>query len=177
MTARLFAVVGPSGAGKDTLMAMACAALPGVRAVRRVITRPASAGGEVFEGVTEAEFAERQAAGEFALHWQAHGLRYGLPVAALQGPGTVLFNASRGVLAEAAGRFPDLAVIRVTAPPEVLAMRLAGRGRETAGDQELRLARADFPLPAGLDVRDVVNDATPDLAFRRFVIALHPESA
>lgn len=177
MTVRRFAVVGPSGAGKDTLMAMACAALPDVRAVRRVITRPAVLGGEEFEGVDQAEFARRQAAGEFALYWEAHGLRYGLPAAALRGPGTVLFNASRAVLAEAAARYPGLAVIRVTAPPEVLAMRLAGRGRETAAEQELRLARSDFALPPGLDVRDVVNDATPDLAFRRFVIALHPESA
>ena len=69
---RLFPVVGPSGAGKDTLMA-AAAARPGVALVRRVITRPAAAGGEDFDGVTPAEFARRRAACDFALDWQAHG--------------------------------------------------------------------------------------------------------
>ena len=69
MTGRLFAVVGPSGAGKDTLMAAARAARPGLVLVRRVITRPESAGGEDFEGVGETEFALRLAAGDFALHW------------------------------------------------------------------------------------------------------------
>ena len=74
MGGRLFALVGPSGAGKDTLLAAASAARPDLVIVQRVITRPESAGGEPFEGVTPAEFARRNAAGLFALHWQAHGL-------------------------------------------------------------------------------------------------------
>jgi ribose 1,5-bisphosphokinase len=102
---RLVAVVGPSGAGKDTLMAMARRACPGIRAVSRVITRPAEAGGEDFEAVTEAEFVRRIDQGDFALHWRTHGQGYGIP-AQLAGPGMVLFNASRSVLAEALARFP-----------------------------------------------------------------------
>lgn len=42
-TGRLFAVVGPSGAGKDTLIAAALAARPDLAIVRRVITRPVEA--------------------------------------------------------------------------------------------------------------------------------------
>ena len=42
---QIFAVVGPSGAGKDTLMAAAARARPDLHIVRRVITRPATAGG------------------------------------------------------------------------------------------------------------------------------------
>ena len=63
----IFAIVGPSGAGKDTLLAGAMLARPDLRLVRRVITRPSDAGGEDFEGVTEAEFIQRQNRGEFAL--------------------------------------------------------------------------------------------------------------
>ena len=76
---RLFFVVGPSGAGKDTLLSGAIAADPALHWVRRVITRPESAGGEPFEGVSAPEFAARLARGDFALHWDAHGLRYGVP--------------------------------------------------------------------------------------------------
>ncbi|MFE3835852.1 phosphonate metabolism protein/1,5-bisphosphokinase (PRPP-forming) PhnN [Pseudogemmobacter sonorensis] len=168
------AVVGPSGAGKDTLMAMACASDAGIRAARRVITRPSQAGGEDFEGVTEAEFARRQAAGEFLLHWRAHGLAYGIPAAAMAGEGVLLFNASRTALPEAARLLPGLRVLLVTAPPEVLAVRLAGRGREGAEDRALRLARADYPLPEGIAARTVMNDATPEAGLARFMAALQP---
>ena len=77
---RLIAVVGPSGVGKDTIMRAMIAARPGLRRVRRVITRPADPGGEGHEAVSEAEFAARLRDGGFALHWRAHGLRYGVPV-------------------------------------------------------------------------------------------------
>ena len=88
----LVLVVGPSGAGKDTLLAAARRALsddPRFHFVRRVITRAAEAGGEAHEAVTEAEFAAR----DFALLWQAHGLRYGIPVDAVEGRAIAVANA------------------------------------------------------------------------------------
>ena len=104
----LVGVVGPSGAGKDTLMDGARAALAGdVRFVfaRRVITRPAEAGGEDHLPATAADFARMREQGDFALWWNAHGLSYGIParIAAEVGQGRVVVaNLSRGVLAEAA---------------------------------------------------------------------------
>lgn len=169
---RLVAVVGPSGAGKDLLMAMACAARPDIRAARRVITRPSQAGGEDFDGVTEADFATRAIGGDFALHWRAHGLGYGIPARELAGSGTVLFNASRTVLPQAAVLFSDLTVLLVTAPPHVLAARLAARGRESATDQAERLERATFALPQGIAYREVVNDSSADIGLARFLEAL-----
>lgn len=176
MTMRPIAVVGPSGAGKDMLMARA-SALPGIRSVRRVITRPADAGGEDFIGVSEAEFAARLAAGDFALHWRAHGLGYGIPAAELVGEGVILLNLSRAVLVEAGRILPGLRVIEVTAPPAVLAARLAARGRESSADQAARLSRADLALPQGLRLRRVINDGTPQQGLARFLAALQPESA
>ena len=70
---RLIAIVGPSGAGKDTLLRLALAADPRLHWARRTITRP-PASSEPFESVSEDDFLRRQAAGEFALHWAAHGL-------------------------------------------------------------------------------------------------------
>lgn len=169
---RLFVVVGPSGAGKDTLLSGAIAADPTLHWARRVITRPESAGGEPFEGVSEPEFATRLARGDFALHWDAHGLRYGVPHRELPQGRTVILNGSRAALAQARAAFPNLTVIHITAPLSVLADRLAARGRETRADIEARLARADTALPADIPVIEIVNDTTPNAAITRLLQAL-----
>jgi len=73
----LVAVVGPSGAGKDTLMGLARARLEGdtrFRFVQRAITRPAEAGGEAHRAIDLADFEAERAAGGFTLHWAARGL-------------------------------------------------------------------------------------------------------
>lgn len=169
---QVIAVVGPSGAGKDTLIAGALALRPNLRLVRRVITRPAQAGGEDFEGVTPQEFATRVSDGAFALHWQAHGLHYGIPRAQVEGPGTVLFNGSRAALPLALRAFPGLRVIVVTAPDAVLAARLAARGREAEADIRARLARSGFALPPGMAFVTVQNDGTPAEGVARLLAAL-----
>ncbi len=176
---RLFAVVGPSGAGKDTLIAAAAEARPDLVVARRVITRPESAGGEDFTGVDVARFAAMQASGAFALVWQAHGLSYGIPAsieAALLAGRDVVFNGSRAALLQAALRFPAMKVIVVTASPEVLARRLAGRGRESAADIAQRLARSVFALPGGIAATEVPNGGTLAEGTARFLAALQPPS-
>lgn len=177
---RLFAVVGPSGAGKDTLIDAARRARPDLVIVRRVITRPASAGGEDFEGVTEAEFHRRKAAGAFALDWKAHGLLYGIPAETLvlrELGHDVLFNGSRAALDRAVETCPDLTVIRVTAPSAVLMERLLARGRETRDEIAARISRASYDVPPALPVFDVVNDGPLDRAVTRFLAALQPAKA
>lgn len=173
---RVFAVVGPSGAGKDTLLAGLEAAGLAHR-VRRVITRAPRPGDEPFEGVSEPEFDRRLAAGQFALHWRAHGLAYGLPwaeFAALRDGRDVVFNGSRAILAEAARAFPGLQAILIEAPPGVLASRLAARGREAGVALAARLERDTGALPAGLPVIRVLNDCTPTEGIARLIAALQP---
>jgi phosphonate metabolism protein PhnN/1,5-bisphosphokinase (PRPP-forming) len=172
--AMLILVVGPSGAGKDTLLDGARKALPDVRFVRRTITRPAEAGGEDHEAVSDSEFASR----DFALQWQAHGLRYGIPADIaddLARGRIVVANVSRGAIAEAAARFP-VHVIEITAPPEVLAARLAARGRETAADVAMRLSRS-VALPDDVSVTRVMNDGSMEQGIARFVAALTQATA
>jgi ribose 1,5-bisphosphokinase len=169
----LVLVVGPSGAGKDTLLEAARHALVDearFRFVRRVITRPVEPGGEAHEAVTAEEFARR----DFALQWEAHGLRYGIPAAAvadLPRGVAVVANVSRTVIAEATQRFVTR-VIEITAPPDILAARLASRGRESAKDVAARLARR-VTLPNHLIADTVVNDATPERGLARFLGALN----
>ncbi|MFN7222426.1 MAG: phosphonate metabolism protein/1,5-bisphosphokinase (PRPP-forming) PhnN [Paracoccaceae bacterium] len=169
---RLFLVVGPSGAGKDTLLSGAIAANPRLHWARRVITRPETAGDEPFEGVSESEFATRLARGDFALHWDAHGLRYGVPFSQLPQGRDVLLNGSRGAIDQALAAFPELCVIHITAPLSVLADRLSARGRETRSDIETRLIRADLSLPKGLPVIEIINDASPETGVERLLQAL-----
>lgn len=141
------AVVGPSGAGKDTLIEHAKAALadePLVDFVKRVITRLSDGQTEDHDTLEDAEFVAAQAAGAFALAWEAHGLRYGLPVGvdrAIENGHVAIANVSRGVLPALRQRYANVAVVEVTADPEILAARLAGRGRESSGEILARLAR------------------------------------
>ena len=175
MTGRVFLVVGPSGAGKDTLLAGAAAADPRLHWARRVITRDTAAGGEPFEGVTESAFQARLQAGEFALQWQAHGLCYGVPYAELrplQDGRDVLINGSRAALPAALAAFPGLRVIQISAPMEVLADRLASRGRESHADIIARLQRANYALPEGIPAIEISNDATPEKGIARLLYAL-----
>ena len=171
-------VVGPSGAGKDTLMERARAELaPRGRHlfVRRVITRQADAGGEDHEPETVAGFQARAAAGDFLLHWQAHGLCYGIPatVAAARRDGlTVVANVSRAVLDDARRRAAPVRIVVVDAPDAVLAERLAARGRETPEDIRRRLARARAEMPAGPDVVVVDNGGALDDAVAAFIRAI-----
>ncbi|TDK50549.1 phosphonate metabolism protein/1,5-bisphosphokinase (PRPP-forming) PhnN [Antarcticimicrobium luteum] len=178
--APIIAVVGPSGVGKDSVMQALADRDPGFRIQRRVITRPADAGGEEFTGVTPEVFARMQAAGDFALSWQAHGLSYGIPSELYnlrRGARAVLVNLSRAVLGETQERFGDLIVLSLTAAPEVLAGRLAARGREDAAERARRLDRATTPLPEGLRRVIEVDNSGPLATTVDTVLArLQPES-
>lgn len=177
---RLIAVVGPSGVGKDSVMASLVAARPGLSAVRRAITRVPEAGGEDYTPLTPDAFAAARAAGDFALTWGAHGLFYAIPRAALtplaQGH-DLLANLSRNVLTEAAKTVPRLTVLHITASPATIAARLTARGRETGADIAARLSRQTDPLPEGLDIVTVTNDGPLPHTVATALAALYPESA
>jgi phosphonate metabolism protein PhnN/1,5-bisphosphokinase (PRPP-forming) len=69
----LILVVGPSGAGKDSLIAGAAQRLgsdPALVFARRVITRPSGSGGEDHFAVTATEFDRLGREGGLMLHWQ-----------------------------------------------------------------------------------------------------------
>jgi ribose 1,5-bisphosphokinase len=182
--APLFYVMGPSGAGKDSVLARARALLPADTAVvfaHRYITRPPEASGENHVALSEPEFAMRRTHGLFAFHWQAHGNHYGIgrEIHAWRKAGlTVVVSGSREHFQNVAGTDPDTYPVLITAPAERLRERLAARGREDEAAATRRLERSD-----AYDVHDprlitITNDGPLDDAARLLVRALAtPRSA
>lgn len=168
----LFLVAGPSGAGKDTLIAEARKRLSESYVFpRRVITRPTRADTELHAFETEASFRQARAAGQFALSWEAHGLLYGVPRTIeddLVAGRHVIVNVSRDVVAAARNSYSPAWTILVTASREVLERRLAVRGREAPGDIALRLERQmDIQADAV-----ILNDGSLGTALDEFLSAL-----
>jgi ribose 1,5-bisphosphokinase len=143
---RLVLVVGPSGAGKDTLLGLAKAACADDRNIvfaRRIVTREASAFEDNAQVSLEA-FRQALAQQAYAMHWEAHGHCYALPRAIdddIRAGHTLIANVSRTVIGAARRAYADVAVVSITAPPQVLAERLAMRARGSDGKIEQRLGR------------------------------------
>lgn len=170
----LVLVVGPSGAGKDTLLTYARRQLrdSDIMFARRRITR-ASDHTEDHLSIDHTAFEQGCAEGRFPLFWRANGLGYALGEdvrdAILAGR-TVVANGSRATVAEARQRFERLKVVLVTAPASVLAARIAARGREAHDDAAQRLAR-EPTLDAPPDV-GIMNDGAIEQAGERLVAYL-----
>ncbi len=171
-------IVGPSGAGKDSLIDAAREQLPSGRFefARRIITRDAGKPGEIYDSCTEAEFDAKQRAGEFLVTWQAHGLNYGLPgnLRQAQAHGKhIIANGSRSILQTLKHFVPNLIIIEITAPIDILARRILQRGRETETEIRERLARKVDPLPDDLPVYTIHNDKTLQEAIHQFMNVIH----
>lgn len=176
---RLMLVVGPSGAGKDTLLGLAmaaCADNSNIVFPRRVITRAASAS-EENEEVSLGTFQEALARGEYAMHWEAHGHCYALSRAIdddIRAGRTVVANVSRTVIGALRSAYANVIVVSITAPPEVLAERIAMRARSSDGRPEGRLRRSVEDALATPDVT-IVNTGSAEYHARQFVRVIKGE--
>jgi thymidine phosphorylase len=177
MAGSFFFVVGPSGAGKDSLLAGVAPLLPAGEFVfaRRIITREAVAHTEDHDSCSETDFLAREKNGEFLITWQAHGLMYGLPAAlrdAIASGVHVIANGSRNMIAQLQAELATLKVIEVSAPLDVLRARLHDRRRETPEEIDRRLQRASLALPAGVRSVRVMNDLSLEIGISRLKAAL-----
>lgn len=171
-------VVGPSGAGKDTLMAALKDQLKGNDSVvfaRRAVTRDADAGSEDHDTLSRSDFETLVSAGNVALSWEAHGLGYVVPQSydhAIRDGKTVIANGSRKVLQEASDKYETAIVLLITAPIHVLAERLSARGRESREDIEARLKRADLEPQNVKNLFRIENTGTPEDGVAKMIRAL-----
>lgn len=180
MSGRVIAVVGPSGVGKDSVMTGLKDVIPNIHLVRRVITRHPELGGEDYDAVTPDAFDAMARSGAFALHWRAHGLQYGIPISVhsqLNQGIDCLVNFSRKALCAGSEVFQNFLVLNITASPETLAKRLTARGRESADEIAQRIAVAQKPMPAGLDVLEVSNDGPLAQTIARAAAHIQPVRA
>ena len=181
---KLFLVGGPSGAGKDALLAGAREKAVDVAFVVRDVTRDADQCSALERSVSSDDFAT----GDYALRWSAHGTtEYGIPSKALEDAlaagRTIVLNVSRGTFAEARQKYAeraDVFVLLVTASREALRERLLSRARD-GDDAEARLKRATAYAPPdahfGAAVVRVRNDRSLAEGVDRFVSALERPAA
>ncbi|MFW5824025.1 MAG: phosphonate metabolism protein/1,5-bisphosphokinase (PRPP-forming) PhnN [Marinobacter sp.] len=173
---RLFYLMGPSGAGKDSLLDACRGARVNHRPLlvaTRYITREAGVGGEAHVAMSPEAFLQHQTAGRFALHWRANGRHYGISTDIdywLARGDTVLVNGSRAHLDQAMARYQELLVpVLVYVDPHQQRQRLLARGREAPDEIERRIERSRqlqaelMDRCATVDNSDSLNRATEQL--------------
>lgn len=165
MNSRLVYVVGPSGAGKDSLLGWLKERLPShlpIHWSRRTITRASGVGGENHESVDANEFERMLTKDDLGMHWFANGLHYGIrhsELEWLQKNHWVFVNGSRAHLPLAAQKFPGMVILHITASEAVLRERLILRGRESSDNIEARIQRSiQMQWPANCPRLSVFND-------------------
>jgi ribose 1,5-bisphosphokinase len=179
MSRRLVYVVGPSGAGKDSVLSWISKythSTVKVHWARRIIDRPkfSGAGAEDHLEVDTAGFQKLLANNELAMYWHANSHHYGIhktELLSLNDPNTcVVVNGSRAHLPVAATLYPELTVVHITADIEVLRERLYARARESQKDIESRLNRnVDITLPPTCTLIEISNTTALDLAGRQLI--------
>ena len=178
-SARLIYTVGPSGAGKDSLLAWLRLNMPAqfnLHFAQRSITRAVQADGEVHESIDVETFRLLRESNAFALHWTANGLHYGVRHAELlplQHDRWVIVNGSRAYFAQAQSKFPELRVLNISASKETLRQRLEARGRETPDAIESRIERAvSLSVSPQTSFIEICNNGRLDAAGRRLIDSL-----
>jgi len=172
---RLYFIVGPSGAGKDTLLHWVKENLPAnapLEFARRAITRPAH-GSEVHEVLNQEAYWQAAAAGHFCMQWQANDLCYGIRrnvEAKLKCGQDVVVNGSREYLPQLRQRFPDARIVWIMADPEQIRQRMEKRQRESGAALLNRLDRGiKFAVPDDQDIICIDNSGPIHVAGQKLL--------
>ncbi len=185
ISGKLVYLMGASGAGKDTLLASlrplmedTDAQLRPLVLAQRHITRPASVSSkdEQHHPCTEQEFLTALAQGAYVMHWQSHGLYYGIPQSIdqeLARGALVLVNGSRAYLPKAQERYPELLPVLVQVKPEALRQRLLDRGRESLEDIEKRVQRARLEVSCSSHMHIIDNSEALESTLQEFSHFIH----
>ncbi len=151
---RLVYVVGPSGAGKDSVIAVARKKLNESKNIYfppRYVTRVDNNGDDDLP-ISGTAFMHYRLNGLFALEWEAHGFCYGIGAVIntpLHAGKTVVVNGSRAHIATALTKYPAMTVVQISVTREVARARLNLRARENAEAISARVNRSpQFAAPS-----------------------------
>lgn len=163
-------VMGPSGAGKDTVLRLARRALVAgekIAFAHRYITRPADPRHENYIVLSPDEFETRRVGGLLAFDWRVYGFSYGvgIEIDAWRRAGfVVVVSGSREHFRNWRPPAGDVSPVLITVPQDLLAQRLASRGREDAAARAERLWRAGQFTLADPGTIEIDNSGPPERA-------------
>ncbi len=169
--ARVFVITGPSGVGKGTLIRTLLERMPELELAVSATTRrprPGETQGEDYWFLTDEEFDNRIAAGEFVEHAEYAGRRYGTLRSELEariaGGHPVVLEIEVQGARQIREAMPEAVQIFIAPPSEdALRARLVGRGTDDPDQVAARLATAREELGAqGEFAHVVVNDRLED---------------
>jgi len=172
---KLFYIIGASGAGKDSVMNYCREQINGELPVvfaHRYITRPANAGGENHVSLSRLEFELRLQHGQFAMHWESHGLYYGIGIEInnwLQNGLTVVINGSREYLPIAMEKYPAIQPVLIDADTDLIKNRLNSRAREDKDAIDKRLQRNEELRLQDTDIARIQNNGAIQDAARQLL--------
>lgn len=167
---RFVLVTGPSGVGKDSLIAYVKERLKDDHHFifpRRTVTRTSMAEAEDHDSISPEGFAAARADGAYCLHWEAHSLSYGVPKSAgdaVRQGSIAICNVSRTILPQARDSFPGSICVSVTTNAEALLARVIARGRETESEARQRIARQTPSCPNGMENWEIDNSGLLSVA-------------
>jgi guanylate kinase len=164
---KVFVITGPSGVGKGTLIRSLVQQVPELEVSVSATTRPPRPGevdGVDYHFLSEAEFDERLAAGDFLEHAGYSGHRYGTLRSELEsrvkaGAPVVLEIEIQGAR-QIRETMPEAVQVFIAPPSlDALRARLVGRGTNSPRDMDARLQTAREELAAREEFSHVVvND-------------------
>lgn len=172
-TGTLILIAGPSGSGKDTLIEAAKKHFGENGPIwfpNRLITRTDTSG-EDHTPVTISEFQTLLDEDKLFLHWEAHGLQYGVSsetLDQLKSGKTVILNISRKLIEEARAKWPNTRLVQISVDDEVLLQRLKNRGRESEQSILNRFARRTEKPAINAD-HTIDNSGPPETAINEFI--------
>jgi guanylate kinase len=175
--AKVFVITGPSGVGKGTLIRGLLAEVPELQLSVSATTRtprPGERDGVDYHFLSQDEFANRVAAGEFLEHASYSGQRYGTLRSEVErqlgeGRPVVLEIEVQGAR-QIRAAMPEAVAVFIAPPSrEALRARLVGRGTDTPEEVQKRMQTAERELEAQPEfshvvVNDRLEEATAQLA-------------
>jgi len=162
---QLVFIVGPSGAGKDSILRLAKEKIPkntNIVFALRYVTRQTEHENEEIE-ISHSEFNLLLKSQFFCMHWQAHDLSYGISKrieTLLKYNKTVIVNGSRQYIPTALQRFPFMKIVLIQVPAAIAKSRLEQRGREDQKHIMLRMQR-DSKIEAPEELIYTIDNSGP----------------